>query len=369
MAELLKDCYNESSLSALAARFRAAYPAFPAGAFVRGVLDGNWAELGLKARVRRVTLQLGASLPAGYEESLTVLDRALAAAPAGEGGLALLCFPDFVEVYGQDPAHWALSMAALARYTPYATAEFAVRPFLLRDEARMMAQMAAWARHENEHVRRLASEGCRPRLPWGQALPSFQKDPSPVLALLEQLKADPSAYVRKSVANNFNDISKTHPQLVLETAKRWYGVSKETDWIVKHGCRTLLKQGVPEALALFGLAGAGLVAVDGFALAPAQVPIGGALSFSFCITAKKATRVRLEYGVDYVKANGRRSRKVFQLSELSLKENERRAYTRAHSFADASTRRHYPGTHAVTLIVNGAGRGTLEFEVVKEKEP
>ncbi len=367
MAELLKECYNEQSLEDLAARLRAAFPAFPAKAFVRGVLDGDWAELGLKARVRKVTLQLGAALPAGYGEALAVLDRVLAAAPAGEGGLTLLCFPDFVEVYGQDPDDWALSMAALARYTPYASAEFAVRAFLLRDEARMMDQLCAWAQDENEHVRRLASEGCRPRLPWGQALPSFQRDPAPVLALLEQLKADPSAYVRKSVANNLNDVAKDHPDRVLETAKRWYGSSKETDWIVKHGCRTLLKQGVPEALALFGLAGAELVAAEGFALASAVVPIGGTLAFSFAVTAAADTRVRLEYAVDYQKAGGRRSRKVFQLSELAMKKNERRAYTRTHSFADASTRRHYPGPHAVTLIVNGAARGTLEFAVVEAR--
>lgn len=365
MAKLLKDCYNERSLAGLAARFQAAEPAFPAGAFVRGVLEGAWAELGLKARVRKVTRQLGKCLPADYAQALAVLDRVLAGYPAGTGDLALLCFPDFVEVYGQEPAHWELSMAALARYTPYASAEFAVRPFLLRDQERMMAQMAVWAGWDDAHVRRLASEGCRPRLPWGQALPGFQKDPSPVLALLERLKADPSPDVRKSVANNLNDISKTHPGLVLETAKRWYGSSRDTDWIVKHGCRTLLKQGSAEALALFGLAGAGLVAVDGFALASPLVAIGGTLAFSFRIAARQATRVRLEYGVDYVKANGGRRRKIFQLSELSLKENERRDYSRTHSFADISTRRHYPGVHALTLIVNGAARGTLEFEVVR----
>lgn len=369
MAELLRDWYNPGSLRGLAGRFQAAYPAFGAEEFVAGVMGGPWEQLGLKARVRQVTLGLGKQLPAGYEQALEVLDRVAAGCPAGFQDLTLLCLPDFVEVYGQAGRHWALSMAALERYTPLATAEFAVRPFLLKDPERMMRQMAAWAVHENEQVRRLASEGCRPALPWGQALPCFKKDPAPVLGVLELLKADPSPYVRRSVANNLNDISKTHPALVIKTARAWYGKNQRTDWILKHGCRTLLKRGDPQALALFGLADAGNVRVSGFALGAACVRIGQKLPFSFVAEAEKAARVRLEYAIDYVKANGRRSRKIFQISERAFQENEKKGYTKAHSFADASTRKHYPGTHALTLIVNGAQRGTLEFEVLAPEAP
>jgi len=271
-------------------------------------------------------------------------------------------FPIFVEVFGQDEADWDLSMGALERYTPYSSSELAVRPFIIKHEARMMAQMVAWSKHENELVRRLACEGCRPALPWAPAINSFKKDPSPILPILEQLKTDSSLHVRKSVANNLNDISKTHPDLVVKIAKEWYGKHEHTNWIVKHGCRTLLKKGNREVLAIFGLHDVTSVDVDGFALEAASVSIGGDLVFSFSISTKEATKARLEYGIDYVKSTGKRNRKIFQISETSLKENEKRSYTKKHSFADVSTRKHYPGVHSVTLIVNGVERGALDFQ-------
>lgn len=155
-------------------------------------------------------------------------------------GFALF-FPAFVELYGRQEEDWETSMAALARYTQYASSECAVRRFIVNHEERIMAQMRVWSKDESAFVRRLASEGCRPALPWGQALNRFKKDPSPILPVLEQLKTDPSLDVRRSAANNLNDISKTHPDLMVKLAKAWYGENKDTDWIVKHGCRTLLK--------------------------------------------------------------------------------------------------------------------------------
>ena len=272
-------------------------------------------------------------------------------------------FPDFVEVYGQDERHLELSIAALERYTPFSSSEFAVRPFIIKQEKRMMQQMAIWATHENEHVRRLASEGCRPALPWGQALPNFKKDPSPLINILEQLKVDPSLYVRKSVANNLNDISKTHPELVAKIARDWYGKHEHTDWIVKHGCRTLLKKGNREVLAIFGYHDASAVDIRDFALGTASIACGESLTFSFSVLAKETTKIRLEYAIDYVKASGKRNRKIFQISEILLKANQEKDYIKNHSFAALSTRKHFPGTHSITLIVNGTGRDTLDFEL------
>lgn len=272
MPELLKNRYNRESVHELALRIRAVYHSFQVNDFVNGIMDKNWAGLELKARMRQITLNLGRYLPADYERALGVIDRVAAGYPEGFNDFALMYFPDFVEVYGRDERHWELSMSALERYTPLSSSEFAVRPFIIEHEERMMAQMALWTAHENEHVRRLASEGCRPQLPWGQALTSFKEDPTPVLCILERLKADPSPYVRKSVANNLNDISKTHPALVAKTAREWYGKDGRTDWIVKHGCRTLLKKGDRDLLALFGFADGGSVDIDGFALDAASFP-------------------------------------------------------------------------------------------------
>ena len=355
MPELIKDkYYNYNSLSELAFRLKDVYPSFQADKFVSDVMDDDWDALELKARVRRISINLGVYLPSEYEQAIGVIDNVVASYPDGYNDYSLVYFPDFVEVYGQDERHWDLSISALERYTICSTSEFAVRPFIINNEERMMRQMALWAKHDNEHVRRLASEGCRPQLPWGQALTSFKNDPSPVIGILEQLKADPSLYVRKSVANNLNDISKTHPDLVVKIARDWYGKNEYTDWIVKHGCRTLLKKGNKDVLSVFGFADTDCIIVDGFELGAQSVSIGENMTFYFRIKAKSAVRVRLEYCIHYIKANGRRNRKIFQISETSLEENQEKKYKKTHSFADLSTRRHNPGIHSITLIVNGA---------------
>ena len=361
--EPLKNILNADSLREGATAIKSAYERFPVDEFVKGVMDETWDNLELKARMRQVTINLKKFLPESYTECLAILDKV---ADAYTSGLFVLgmSFPDFVEVYGQDDANWDLSVNALAKYTILWSSEFAVRPFIINNEERMMAQMLAWSKDESEHVRRLATEGCRPALPWAMALPKFKKDPTPVLPILEQLKTDPSQYVRKSVANNLNDISKTCPDIVVKIATDWYGENEHTNWIIKHGCRTLLKKGNRDILTLFGLDDIKNIEIDAFNLETTSVSIGGDLSFSFDIWAKEQTKARLEYAIDYVKANGKKSRKMFKLSEVSLKSNEKKSYTRKHSFADLSTRKHYPGIHSVTLIVNGAEQGTLDFELV-----
>jgi 3-methyladenine DNA glycosylase AlkC len=355
----LKNMLNFQSLREFAETIKTVHATFEVEEFLKSTIDETWEDLELKARGRQVTLNLGKYLPSDYKEAISIIDRAIVKCR----GFALMCFNDFVEVYGQDEENLDLSIGALGRYTEYMSSEFAVRPFIIKYEGKMMRQMYAWSKDDNEHRRRLASEGCRPALPWGQALPKYKKDPTPILPILEELKADSSLSVRKSVANNLNDISKTHPDLVIKIAKDWYGKNDKTDWIVKHACRTLLKKGHPDALAIFSYGDITSVDVEDFGLNEKLIKIGENITFSFTISTKKATKVRLEYGIDYVKSNGKRNRKMFQLSEISLKANGSKKYTRKHSFANVSTRKHYPGTHSVTLVVNGVERGTLDFEV------
>lgn len=360
MPNLLKDIYNYESLSKLASEIQSVYNAFQADEFIKATAEDTWDALGLKDRIYKISSNLGKYLPSDYKTAISILDKVVVnygswLDPSG------LFFTIFIELYGQDEKDWDTSIAAFERYTQYASAEDAVRSFIMKDEERMMAQMFIWSRHRSEHVRRLASEGCRPQLPMAPSLPNFKKDPTPILPILTQLKNDPSPHVRKSVANNLNDISKTRPDVVVRLAKDWYGENEHTDWIVKHGCRTLLKHGDPDVLAIFGYDDGSSIDVTDFALEAADISIGEDITFLFTISANEATKARLEYGVDYVKANGKTSKKIFRISEISLKENEKKPYSKKHSFADVSIRKHYPGKHSITLIINGVERGTLDF--------
>ncbi|HBG8324377.1 TPA: DNA alkylation repair protein [Clostridioides difficile] len=357
MPELLKNMYNRESLYEVAVAIQSVYNSFKVDEFIKSTMDETWNNLELKARCRKISMSLGMYLPEDYKEALSILEKSVT------GFYFAFFFPDFVEVYGQDDINWDLSISALERNTEYWSSEFAVRAFIIKDEERMMAQMRKWSKHKSEHVRRLASEGCRPQLPWGQAISKFKKDPTPVLPILEQLKTDTSTYVQKSVANNLNDISKTHPDLVISIAKDWYGKNKSTNWIIKHGCRTLLKKGNRDVLALFGYDDTTSINLQDFTLETTSISIGEDLTFSFNILAKKATKTRLEYGIDYIKSNGKRNRKIFKISEVSLKENEKKSYMKKHSFADVSVRKHYPGIHSIAIIINGIEKDKLDFEL------
>jgi 3-methyladenine DNA glycosylase AlkC len=347
MAEPWKNAYDRSYLEHLADAFVGSWPQFPSRHFVAAVLGGDWAELELKARTHRIAECLREALPSGYRSPLKILRRT---APSFDGHLGMF-LPAFVELFGLED--WDASLPALADLTRYSSSEFAVRPFIISDGARMMAQMLEWAGHENEHVRRLSSEGCRPRLPWGVSLPEFKRDPSPILPILERLREDPSEYVRRSVANNLNDIAKDHPALVRETAKRWLDETADVKRLVKHACRTLLKRGDTDVLRLFGFRDPKQVAVKGLSIEPQELRIGERVEFRFLLQSRQPLgKIRLEYAIDYRKSRGNLSRKIFQLSEFETSEKEREV-VRRHAFIDRSTRRHFPGEHRLAVIVNG----------------
>ncbi|WP_248928515.1 DNA alkylation repair protein [Paenibacillus hamazuiensis] len=357
MAEPLKNLLNEAYFERLVSVFQAVYPAFDKAEFWRLLFDEQWEHRELKQRIRHVTHTLRRLLPADYPEALGLLKQA---APHCSGLEAIL-FPDFVEVYGLD--HWDASMEALELMTQYSTAEFAVRPFIAKDPERMMAQMLKWAGSGSEHVRRLASEGCRPRLPWAMALEPLKRDPSPILPILEALKRDESLYVRKSVANNLNDISKDHPELVKSLAVRWHGEHPHTDWILKHASRGLLRKGDPDMLALFGFESMDGIEVEGLEAGAQRLRIGDSLEFSFELVNRgtEPLKLRVEYGIDFVKANGRTSRKLFKITENTYRPGERVRFARRHAFADLTTRRHYPGTHRIAVVINGAELASAEL--------
>ncbi|MGN4447591.1 DNA alkylation repair protein [Bacillus cereus group sp. MYBK79-1] len=334
------------------------YPTFDSTKFLNLIYDDRWEQKQLKQRIRHISTSLQLTLPVSYSDALEVLAQI---APQCKG-VEYLFFPDFVEVYGLDD--WTNSIPALERFTPFSSSEFAVRPFIVQDPVRMMDQMLQWASHPDHHIRRLASEGCRPRLPWAMALNIFKADPSPIMPVLEKLKRDSSVYVQKSVANNLNDISKDHPEMIKQLASNWYGESLQTDWIVKHGCRGLLRKGDPDILSLFGFGISPDVTVSALSLDKAALAIGQTLNFSFSIRANSSVpqRLRVEYAIDFVKANGTTSRKLFKITERNYNKVEQ-PYVRNHHFKDLTTRKHYPGKHRLSVIINGKELAATDFHV------
>jgi 3-methyladenine DNA glycosylase AlkC len=356
MSFSLKDqIYHPAYVHQLARTLEACYSGFSAATFVEKALDEQWEERELKERMRHLTQCLHHFMPKEYPKAIGILSEAIPALSVHN--FANLVFPDYVEQYGLEELE--LSLDALELFTQYGSSEFGIRPFIKKYERSVMQRMQDWAAHENFHVRRLASEGCRPRLPWGMALPKFQEDPAPILPILEELKADPEDYVYRSVANNLNDISKDHPRLVLTIAERWYGAHPHTDWAVKHGLRNLLKRGNTRAMQLFGYGNPHDMQVSDLQL-DLPISIGEQLHFSFTLGLPAKAKVRLEYAVDYLKKRGTYSRKVFKISEGAL-EAGTHAIQKKQWFKDFSTRKHYPGEHFLSIIVNGVEQERVAF--------
>ena len=337
-------------------------PGFNQAEFLERVFDPSWADLELKDRMRHITLILKDMLPPDYRTALDILQRA--ASLHTEGGFVSLVYCDYVALYGLDD--WEVSLPALQQFTCLCSAEFAVRPFIVKDQTRMLAQMRVWAGSENAQHRRLASEGSRPRLPWGISLPALKKDPLPLLPILEMLKADPDENVRRSVANNLNDITKDNPQVVLDLLKKWKEENNPNyKEIANRALRSLIKDGNPAALKLIGIRHAAEVQVANLKIEPAVIPFGGDITFSFDLvsTAENEQKLVVDYVVYLQRANNQQTPKVFKLTQKTLTPDETITITKKHSFKEVTTRRYYPGAHAVEIQVNGVACAKEAFEV------
>jgi 3-methyladenine DNA glycosylase AlkC len=301
-------------------------------------------------RLRRMTQALHATLPADHGQAVDIL-RALA--PLIEHGFVTLVLSDYIGQYGQHDFDG--SMDALKYFTGFGSSEFAVREFLRMDPARALAVMEVWSRDENDAVRRLASEGSRPRLPWSFRLDAILNDPALAAPVLENLRGDPSLYVRKSVANHLNDVTKTHPEWVLDRLAAWPIDNAHTAWIARHALRSLIKAGNTRALGVIGAGRAPEVKIAKFAITPRQVALGERISLSFNLasTSPDSQRLVIDYRMHYVKKSGATSAKVFKLKELTLGAGEKIAVQRSQTIRDFTTRVHYAGRHAVEILVNG----------------
>lgn len=347
MAEPFKNLFNHTLIENLSGEITKIYTSFDSQGFRVSVFDDDWDNRELKDRMHHIATCLRKHLPDDYISAIDILEKV----SSNSSGFQFMFFPDFVEMYGLK--YYDKSVEALAHFTTTSSSEFAVRPFIIKYPDKMMKQMMTWAESENLHIRRLSSEGCRPRLPWAMALPEFKKDPTPVIKLLKKLKNDNSEYVRRSVANNLNDISKDHPEIVLTLAKKWLGQSQEIDGIIKHGCRTLLKQGRTEALELFGFGNPEKIKLSDFHI-ESDVKMGEKIEFGFSISSDEGQlgKLRIEYAIDFMKSNGKQSAKVFKISEGNYTDSVKRI-TRRYSFRKITTRKYYSGLHGISIIING----------------
>ncbi len=360
MASDLKSFYNRRIVEEIGRDLHYAYPAFNRQAFVAECLSGL-SRLELKARAWHIAEVMRHHLPADYPQAAKVLVRSLPpeGTPRSETGNGMDAFrylPHvlYVSKYGLD--HFEVSMNAQHELTKRFTAEFSVRAFFEKYPAATHARFVEWARDPSVHVRRLVSEGSRPRLPWAARLRAFQKDPAPVLVLLELLKDDPELYVRRSVANNLNDIAKDHPDVAIATCRRWTRNSgPNRRWIIRHALRSLVKQGHPGALAVLGFGAAPKVRIENPKLTPKVVKIGDTLRFSFDLasTAAKRQTLLVDHAVHFIKANGTTAPKVFKLSPVTLPAGGTAQLRGSVSFREMTTRKHYPGSHRLELLING----------------
>ena len=346
MAEQLKNVYTKNYIKNLAFKIKENYKEFDTNSFINSIFDNTWDCLELKARMRHLAKKLNQTLPFSYEKQLSILKPVSKSFSSFES----MFFQDFVEVFGLDD--FEFSMKALEVFTIESSSEFAIRQFILKYEDETMAQMKTWAKSQNEHIRRLSSEGCRPRLPWAVALPLFKKNPSKVFEILEILKNDSSKYVQKSVANNLNDISKDNPILVKDFVKNNLGFTKELDWICKHASRTLLKKGDRDIFELFGFEKSAHIDIIDFCY-DEFVNTNEYLNFSFkLLSDENLGNIRIEFVIYYLKANNTHNKKVFMISQNEIKSSSKK-FTKKQSFKNMTTRKHYLGTHYISILLNG----------------
>lgn len=371
MAEPLKNYYGPDVPARIGRMIKEVDSAFDEDAFLADALDGYQA-LELTPRAWQIAQALGGHLPQDYEQAIEIVLASLgpkleAAELTGMDVFIYLPHVFFVAKFGVD--HFEASMRAQYELTQRFTAEYSIRVFLERYPQQTLARLREWAFDSNVHVRRLVSEGTRPRLPWAPRLRAFQDDPRPVLDLLEILKDDPELFVRRSVANNLNDIGKDNLAALIETCRRWMrDASPERSWLVRHALRSAVKRGEPDALEILGFHPATGVQVREIHIAPAVASIGDSVTFTVELSNEGSATQQLliELRVHFVKANAHPSPKVFALKELKLPPHGSVRLTKTISLAQHTTRTHYPGQHRVEVLVNGRPGGTGVFEIVAE---
>lgn len=356
----MKDMLGPAAIRAIADAGKAASLVFNAQDFVHAATAGL-TELSIMERVRHIADALAVALPDNVPQALSII-RAMG--PHLTGGFQAIAVSEYAARFGLSVFDDALS--TISDLTRYGSGEFAARTFLAADPERTLAHMQQWARSSDEHVRRLASEGSRPRLPWAARVPALKADPTFAASILETLKADSSRYVRKSVANHLNDITKERPDWVLDLLSGWSQHDKGTKWIVRHALRSLVKAGNARAMALVGAEEAPAVEVLSLSVTPSELALGDDIVIEAVLASRAEVQQKLvvDYRLHYVRAGGKTTAKVFKMKTFSLVPGATVTISVRQSIRDFSTRRHYPGIHRIELLVNGRSRVQSHFKLM-----
>lgn len=375
MAEPLKHLLNSAVPPHIAAMLRQAWPRFDSAAFLADIAPG-YEALELMQRGRRIAEAMHRHLPSAYPEAVAILvasmgpamglDAAGEPVASGTGHSAFVYLPHSMFIATHGLAHFEVSMRAQHALTQRFTAEYSIRPYLEHHTQATLDRLMAWTNDPSAHVRRLASEGSRPRLPWAPRLRQFMQNPQPLLPLLECLKDDPSSYVRRSVANHLNDIGKDHPDTLTGIARQWLVDATESrQRLVRHALRFAIKRGDADALAALGMGHAVALDVQQVAITPAQPSIGAAVTIAFDLHNPKSApqQVLADLKVHYVKAAGGTGTKVFKLKTLVLPAGTTHRLSKRLSLAQMTTRVHHPGQHRVELMLNGQAHALGQFDL------
>ncbi len=363
MAEPLKHLIGPHTARDTADAVARAWPPFDHAAFLTDtlpVID----SLELMQRGQCIADALHRHLPGDFKTAARILSDCLPAREvSGLSGWALLSFNQYIARHGR--GHLTTALDLLKALTPHFTAEFGIRPFIAEEQDAALAVISSWVLDPNHHVRRLASEGTRPRLPWAMRLPQLVADPTPILPILEALLDDPEDYVRRSVANSLNDIAKDHPDLVADFVERHAkGASKERLWLLKHASRTLIKKGHGKALANFGFAALTDVAAT-LTLASDRIDFPGELTFEIRLanTGAEARTVLVDYAIHHQKKDGSLSPKVFKGKSLTIAACDSVTIAKRHAFRPITTRVYHPGRHRLEIMVNGLVQTGADFNL------
>lgn len=349
----LKDIYfNNDTISYLADKICQAYPDFDKNKFIESVL-GKFKGLELKERIDWISTNLRVHLPDDYQTACDIMLKSLKD-ETNEGQFIFASYSDYVMKYGCTDDYADQSLDYLEAYTKVFSAEFGIRPFINTYPEKTYQKMLSWTGHEHEEVRRLASEGLRPKLPWAT---NIDFDYAKTVNILDLLYMDEVRYVTRSVANHLNDISKTDPELVYATLKRWSDEGKQTTdemaYIVNHSLRTLIKRGAPETMAFLGYSSQPKVSVTSLIIETPAFKIGDSLVFNLEIESLNDEKLIIDYDITYPTPTAKLSRKTFKLKKVDMKNGQILTLTKKHPFRKMTTKKLYTGDYIMEIKING----------------